>query len=137
MSREKSTELKIISERIAYVRKDIPVKDFADMLGVKPAYIYALESGINKKISPILAKLISILFNFEERWLLLGEGPMHAEMSMNRVAESLECYLTTRDKIIKMVDDMDEEGKRDILKYTEEKKQAAAWRRDKELKGGI
>jgi transcriptional regulator with XRE-family HTH domain len=52
-------------------------------------------------------------------------------------AETTAPYLDAETKkIIDMLKDMDKEGRRDVLKYTEEKKQAAAWRRGKELKGG-
>jgi transcriptional regulator with XRE-family HTH domain len=52
-------------------------------------------------------------------------------------AETHAVYLDDESKkILDMLKDMDREGRRDVLKYTEEKKQAAAYRREQKLKEG-
>lgn len=79
MSRKKITELNIFSMRIIKVRNALSVKDFADQLGVTPAYIYDLEAGKKKKISKTLAELISTKFKINKHWLFTGEGPIYKE----------------------------------------------------------
>lgn len=64
-----------IGIRINYVRKQMKLtqKQFADELRISQAHVSKLEKDIEKP-SPTLIRLISIQFNFNEDWLLRGEG---------------------------------------------------------------
>lgn len=64
-----------IGVRINYVRKQMKLtqKQFADELGISQTHVSKLEKDVEKP-SPTLIRLISVLYNFNEDWLIRGEG---------------------------------------------------------------
>lgn len=54
-------------------------REFAKRVGMSENYLYILtgnsrpDSNLNKKISPMLAKLIALEFGYDEKWILTGE----------------------------------------------------------------
>ena len=54
-------------------------REFAKRVGMSENYLYILtgnsrpDSNLNKKISPMLAKLIALEFGYDENWILTGE----------------------------------------------------------------
>ena len=64
---------KIISEQ------NLTKREFASRLGISENYVYILTTNgrsrenVNKKISPALAKLIALEFEYDEKWVLNGE----------------------------------------------------------------
>ena len=67
-----------LADRLNIIIKEqkITKKEFATRLGVSVNYIYILTENlpsrekVNKKISPALAKLISLEFGYDEKWIL-------------------------------------------------------------------
>ena len=59
--------------------KNISKREFAKALGISENYVYVLTSDMpsraarNKKISPLLAKLIAKEYGYDENWILYGE----------------------------------------------------------------
>lgn len=114
MSREKLVELK---NRVTFIRESHNLSKtlFAERLGISGAYVTDLESGKNKNISKTLAKLIFYEFGFNPEWTLTGKGDIYIE---NKSPSDI-----VSEKIMLMLTDMDDVKRRDVLKYTEERKQ--------------
>lgn len=68
------------------------------------------------------------------------EKAIISEFGLDRVAESRADYKKTRhprvEKIADMLNDMDDKDVEEIFSLVQDKKQAAAWRREKKLKEG-
>lgn len=67
-----------MKERIKQVRLDagLTQKQMADRIGVKPNYVYMMETGRNVP-SPATVREICRQFFVREPWLRGGEGQMH------------------------------------------------------------
>jgi len=83
---------KIIDEQ------ELSKREFARRVGISENYLYILTghsrpgSGLNKTISPMLAKLIAVTFGYREEWILQGELPEREEgPSENRLMRSINC----------------------------------------------
>lgn len=67
------------------------VKEFANALGVTPAYIWALESGTKTGLSRRLIELLSEKFHISKSWLLEDKGSMYTE---DKISEELSHLFT-------------------------------------------
>ena len=68
-----------LSDRLNKIIDDISKIEFARRIGVTKNYIYILTGNSqkdtvqNKVISPMLAKIISMEFGYDENWILNGD----------------------------------------------------------------
>ena len=106
-----------IGSRLNTARKALSLTQsaFASPLGIKQSHISGLEKG-EREPSKTLIILIEYHYGINREWLSDGIGDMFLN-STTPVAPDL-----ITDKINQMLVDMSEEKKRDVLKYTEEKK---------------
>ncbi len=65
---------------------------------------------------------------------MTGESGLPADHATEQTAANGHDDITR--KLVDILKDMDRDCRRDVLKYAQEKKQAAAWRREKKLKEG-
>ena len=71
-----------LSDRLNKIidEQNISKVEFARRIGVTKNYIYILtgnsrkDTDQNKVISPMLAKIISMEFGYDENWILNGDG---------------------------------------------------------------
>lgn len=111
-------------ERIKKVREILGLTQeaFGERLGFKQAKIKDIEIG-KQKVTPEIALDIEGKYSFSFRWLLTGQGEMTAGVAGLNVDYAAKKPVINL--INKMLIDMDEAAQRDVLKYTEEKKQLA------------
>jgi len=105
--------------RIKQIRKlkGLIQKEFAESLGISANYLSEIESG-KKQPSETILLLIEVRYAINAEWLKTG----HGEMYYNQVAESSAEKDGIILKICKLLKNMDEDKKVDVLKYAEEKK---------------
>ena len=108
-----------IGDRIRLVRESAGLNQegFARATSVTNVTISRYEKGHRTPDAEFLNLLVK-LYGCDPAWLLVGEGT-------GVVAEEHEEYqprTIVKKKIDQLLDDMDEEAQRDVLKYAEEKK---------------
>jgi len=115
-------------ERVKKVREIMGLTQaaFGERLGFKWSKIKDIEIG-KQKLSPEIALDIEDKFSFSFRWLLTGQGEMTAGVAGLNENYAKKSPIVARIEL--MLNEMDKEAQRDVLKYAEEKKQLA------ELKG--
>lgn len=111
-----------VGDRIKILRKSqgLSQDEFAQKLGLSQGFISNVEKS---RVQFTLEHIISIanIFKVDLNWLIAGEEkPLVAETQPKYGRKDV-----VKEKINQMLDGLDEEKKRDILKYTEEKKQLA------------
>jgi transcriptional regulator with XRE-family HTH domain len=96
--------------------KKLTVKKFAEIINISQGSLSDIE---NEKTKPSADTIVSITRNTDINplWLLTDEGEM---FNVNK--ESVEQFDLITKKIIILLKDLDEDKKRDILKYAEERK---------------
>jgi transcriptional regulator with XRE-family HTH domain len=96
--------------------KKLTVKKFAEIINISQGSLSDIE---NEKTKPSADTIVSITRNTDINplWLLTDEGEM---FNVNK--ESVEQFDLITKKIIILLKDLDEDKKRDILKYIEERK---------------
>lgn len=111
MSIEKLTEL---SHRIKEIRDyfNLNKKEFAERLGISPAYITEIESGKKERVSKMLAKLISCEFGVNLNWIEKGEGAKFEDSSNDESSER---------RLSEFIKDLPKNAKDSIIQYAEEK----------------
>lgn len=119
---------KKLGERIRKLRKFLGLNqtELALKMGFQTAAaISKYEKNENEPNLDFLTKL-SKMANINLEWLLTGEGPMMRTDSVCRPPPAMQPNTMPKDdieeKILLMLKGMDEEKKRDVLKYIQEKK---------------
>lgn len=132
----KVNKMTTIGERLKAFREELGLNqiEFSSRTKINRTYMSDVESGRrepSKNFMDSLNKTFGISYN----WLLTGEGPMFLS-SPDRVAsespEAKEASLAVNalrndilaQKIVLMLREVDEEGRREILAYAEKAKQA-------------
>jgi transcriptional regulator with XRE-family HTH domain len=98
-------------------------KDFAEKLGISPGHVTNLKKG--KAISDSLIKNIARTFCIDEVWLKTGEGEMFrpAGEGEGRAAQGGYQHPNLKiQKIVEMLESMDENTQEDILLSVEKEK---------------
>jgi transcriptional regulator with XRE-family HTH domain len=103
-----------IGDRIKLIRKSkgLSQAEFAETLSLTQGFISKVE--INRAqftIEHVVA--IAHIYNIDLNWLLVGEGKVLTDQKVGSVVEMID----------NMLENMDEERQRDVLKYASEKKQ--------------
>ena len=111
MSSKKLTELR---HRIKEIRDyfNLNKKEFAERLGISPAYITDIESGKKEKVSKMLAKLISCEFGVNLNWIEKGEGSKFDDSNNDTSSERM---------LLEFIKDLPKNAKDSIIQYAEEK----------------
>ena len=148
MSREKSYSE--IGARIRLIRERLGLnqKSFAQELGIKQSWLSELETGL-KEPSPVLLKSLEYRYKIHHHWILFGTDEKHnpgmtfdqmldlllhaAEVGEARALYSSESTLS---KIIEIASGLDEETRRDVLRYLEKEKLLADLKRERDNKRG-
>ena len=118
-SQEKNSHEKTIGGRIKFLRESNSYNQtqFAEKIGVQQSFISKVEKNIASfTVDQII--LLKTFFDFDLNWLLTGGVKTF-------VAEERSVYGKAdpvTEKINQHLEQMDEEAKRDVLKYAEEKK---------------
>ena len=96
--------------------KKLTVKKFAEIINISQGSLSDIE---NEKTKPSADTIVSITRNTDINplWLLTDEGEM---FNINK--ESVEQFDLITKRIIILLKDLDEDKKREILRYTEERK---------------
>ncbi len=70
-------KLSNIGERIKYLRNDLGLTQaqFGKKTSISPSHMSGIENG-KENPSKAMVKLIALVFNVSEQWLLTGEGSM-------------------------------------------------------------
>jgi transcriptional regulator with XRE-family HTH domain len=121
----------MFGDRLKYIResKGFTLKAFAELLSTSPGFLSEVENGHKKPGFELLSSLKRIL-GVDLNWLLNDEeAGMVAYPPVEYHGKS-----PIVERIDQMLEDMDEDGQRDVLKYAEEKKLIAELL--KERKGG-
>ncbi len=105
-----------ITERFKQIRlsQNLTQQEFADLLVFSQSHLAEIEKGKKEPSRKVLLALIT-QFHVNINWLLTGKGEMYLD-------EKQEDMHDITKKIVLMLEDMDEEGKRDILKHIQKKK---------------
>jgi transcriptional regulator with XRE-family HTH domain len=106
-----------IGIRIKLIRtkKHLNQNDFANNIGIAQGFLSEIERGIKQPSIELVLKIIS-QYEINPDWLLTGEGTPNKEKETEERDEISEMVLA-------MLEEMTEEQKRDVLRYTKEKKQ--------------
>ncbi len=94
--------------------KKIMAKTIASLIGISQGSLSDIENGKTKPSSDTLASIVRHT-DINPAWLLTGEGPM----MRGEIKEELDGVSKL---ILESMRDMDEEGRRDVLKYLQERK---------------
>ncbi len=133
------TNLKIGARlRVARKKKGLTQQALATSLGLSQNYLSAVESGKENLSKPVVLLLYN-LYRINPAWLLSGTGPMFEEIAVaDRIAELAASYgrNDVTEKILIMLKDMDEDGRRDVLKYVEKEKLLAELKRERKKEAG-
>ncbi len=123
----------MLNERIKKIRKDksMTLKTFATALGTSPGFVSEIENGLKMPGYELLLSLKRI-YDVDLNWLLTGEE--QAEGSNDKVDQ--RPMDTVTEKINQHLGQMCEDQKRDVLKYTEEKKLLSELMSERQLKTG-
>jgi transcriptional regulator with XRE-family HTH domain len=124
----------MLGDRVKQIRKEknLSQQAFATLLSTASGYISEIEKGKTMPGSVFLCSLKRVCPELDMNWLLTGERG-------NMVAESGPVYGrrgVVKEKIVQVLDDMDEEAQRDVLKYAEEKKQLKDFLAGRQAKKG-
>lgn len=124
---------KNLGERFKAARKrsGLNQKQFGEKLRKSASHISEIESGKSSP-SESLISLVGFTFGINESWLLTGEGEMF------RTPEAREPqaeYDSITEKILLMLANLDEEKKRDVLKYLEKEKLLADLLKERKDRG--
>lgn len=84
------------AERIRFVRGELTQQEFAEKLGVHKNSIGSYERSTTKPDIEFLQAVCTV-FHVEPRWLLFGDGPVHAEEAKK---DMVELHKKTDDEII-------------------------------------
>ncbi|MFN3480996.1 MAG: helix-turn-helix domain-containing protein [Thermodesulfovibrionales bacterium] len=112
-----------IGNRIRQYRKaeGLTVRAFAKLVGISQGSLSDIENGKWVPSGAVIASLVQKT-DINPMWLLTGQGAMY------RPARDEEHILLRKDRdfiewaIVKLLREMDEENRREILKHIEEKK---------------
>lgn len=117
--------------RAARKVKKLTQHELATSLGLSQNYLSAVESGKENLSKPVIL-LLNNLYQISPAWLLSGAGQMF-EAVADRVAESSASYGAddVTSKILQMLEGLDDEARRDVLKYAEKEKLLADLTRER------
>lgn len=129
-------------KRVKKVREtlDLTQAEFGERLGFKWSKVKDIEIG-KQKLTPEIALDIEKKFAIDFKWLLTGEGQM-LKPRQTSIKEIPSEYAGRQNqslvmlRVNMMLEEMDEEAQRDVLKYTEEKKLLAELMTEKQRKAG-
>jgi len=113
-------EKNILGARLKQIRdgKNLTQQEFARVLITSAGFISEIESGKRAPGSEFLFSL-SRVFEINIHWLLTGEGDIFTKpLEPEDIAGNDSLLL----KILNLLKDMDEERKKDILRYIEKEK---------------
>lgn len=122
-----------IGFRLKQLRGEQSQSDFAQLIGVPFRTYQRYEAGETAPKRDVIEK-ISKLTGKSVDWIMTGESGLPADHATEQTAANGHDDITR--KLVDILKDMDRDCRRDVLKYAQEKKQAAAWRREKKLKEG-
>ncbi len=118
-----------IGDRFLQLRGGLSQKEFAKKLGISVRAYQYYEAGDRIPKGEELQRIAEAC-GISVDWLLTG-GSSEAGV----IKEAKVYYLdATTEKVMKLLEGLDKKGKEDVLKYIQEKEQAAAWRREKKQK---
>jgi transcriptional regulator with XRE-family HTH domain len=130
--KRKSIQMWLPGARIKEIRKKMgdSQEAFAKKLGISKGALQNYENGEREPTASTIVKIVEVgKVSFD--WLLTGDG----DMAITRLYPRTEPD-TVKEKILQMLDGMEEEKQRDILKYTEEKKQLVELLKERKRRGG-
>lgn|SRR5574337_1137803 len=119
MSSKKSvTDIFTIGARLRFFRKgkNLTQQELAESIGLSQNFLSAVESDKESLSKPVLL-LLENLYRINQKWLLEGVGPIYLE-GAELIAEKGVPYGDVRDKIMELLNDMDEEGRQHIFNHT-------------------
>lgn len=119
-------KMHLIENRLKKVMGDLSVRKFAEVLGCPPTTVQQYLKGRTPPADFVV--LVCERFKVDSWWLLTGEGFVSEEPL------EYNCKDPVTERIDLMLEEMDEEGKRDILKYAEEKKLLAELKAERQGK---
>lgn len=122
-----------IGLRLKQLRGEQSQSDFAQLIGVSFRTYQRYEAGETAPKRDVIEK-ISRLTGKSVDWIMTGENGLLADNATKPAAANCHDYITR--KLLDILKDMDRDCRRDVLKYAEDKKQAAAWRSEIKLKKG-
>lgn len=137
-------QFRIIGERLRKLRGNLSQEEFAKKLGISVRGYQNYEAGERIPKGKILSK-IAVACNVTTDFVLTGEGfvflldkisdAISSQMGVDRIKESERPRYSLRsdiaDKIMNLLGEMDEEARRDVLKYVEKEKLLADLKRER------
>ena len=122
--------MKTANIRLREIREKLGLTQtqLGERIGLKWSQIKDMEIGV-VNVRPIIAKILYHEFSVNPDWLLHGKGEMFIDKSKERLDIISE-------KVILILKDMDEDKRRDVLKYAEEKKLLMDILKEKRKKAG-
>lgn len=126
------------ASRLKTARKSLRLtqKALGEKLGMKWYQIKDMETE-KVAVSQVFARLFCLEYGVHDYWLLRGEGEMIPE-KRDRVAEpSAEYRDEVTRKILAMLEGMDVEAKRDVLKYRSGEATRRGMPAGKKIEGGL
>ena len=121
----------IVGDRIRRLRGEKSQPSFAAESEISLRSLQNYESGARIPPGPVLARMAEQC-GVSVDWILTGQ-----EAGADRVAQPETVYSKSGVKeIVMMLEDMDKKEVEDVHRFIQEKKQAAAYRREQKLKEG-
>jgi len=95
-------------------RKKMMAKTLAKLIGISQGSLSDIENGKTKPSSDTLTSIVRHT-DINPAWLLTGDGPV----MRGEIKEELDDVSKT---VLEQMKDMDDDARRDVLKYLQEKK---------------
>jgi transcriptional regulator with XRE-family HTH domain len=103
--------------------KGLKLKEFAPLIGISQGSLSDIE---NEKTKPSADTVVSIVrtTRINPWWLLLDQGEMFDHKQPDMIDPIAK-------KVLKLLSQLDEDSKRDVLKYAEDKQLLASFRKQR------
>ncbi|MCS7317326.1 MAG: helix-turn-helix domain-containing protein [Candidatus Dojkabacteria bacterium] len=121
--------MEVLGNRIKLVRKqyNLTQEEFSQRIGISRNRLSEIEKGENPNDSVLIA--ISNVFNINLNWLKTGFGEMYDKENIDKLLNTFDNYTVA---VLKMMQEMSEEEKKDFCEWVKKEKQFFEMKRELE-----
>jgi len=118
-----------LGDRVKFIRKqyDYTQEEFSQKIGISRTRLSEIEKGENPNESVLIA--ISKVFNIDLNWLKTGIGEMYDTNNIDKLLNTFDNYTVA---VLRMMQEMSEEEKKDFCEFVKREKQFFEMKRELE-----